>query len=129
MCIKGYLQFIADVNPVMVLSRGSSTYFLSKTEISPGLIGHLVSIQILPRERESLPCQTFYKYFQTGPNGSGIKRVSVLRSKQSILPAHLVWQSGSVGPIHGLWIAVSSALLQKNTLKMLVFSFHNKTYI
>ena len=68
-------------------------------------------------------------YFRTGSNGSGIKRVSVLRSKQSILPAHLVWQSGSVGPIRGLWIAVSSALLQQNTLKMLVFSFCDKTYI
>ena len=66
-------------------------------------------------------------YFRTGSNGSGIKRVSVFRSKQSILPADLVCQSGSVGPVLGLWSAVSSALLQKkNTLKMLVFPFVTK---
>lgn len=69
-------------------------------------------------------------YFRTGSNGSGIKQVSVFRSKQSILPVYLVCQSGNVGPVLVLWSAVSSALLQKkNTLKMLVFSFCNKIYI
>ena len=68
-------------------------------------------------------------YFRTGSDGSGIKRISVLRSKQSILPTNLVCQSGGVGPV-GLWSAVSSVLLQKkNSLKMLVFSFYNKTCI